>query len=316
MPPRQHVDVEPSSSRLIAATRKVNKHLRVPASDGARTPILNFTEELGFGNTAVLDHLAKELDGKAPFAMVDCERYSEANTPRLLVEIKRQLAHGCESYPTFQFRRFELGSAVIKEAIPFDIQREARRKLKRAAGQTFAPAMPDESASKGLIEFLLLLAPRFAWIGALALSLFQSRFPELYDFYKWYGHRDQQIRTSPLHLMENLNGWAFPGDEVSSLARAADFRRRDEVLIEALLADLRGVYRHGRLARDEWHNSVVLLRNADARTGRALLKRLRDVRTHLDRNAVRAEPLLIVAGSERRLDDCLSDERAEDGEPA
>lgn len=293
-------------ARLIAATRKVRDHLAAPGPGDPRPPILNFTEACGFGNTAVLDHLVAQLEQKTPKAMVDCSRFNTAQIPELLTQVKVQLGHRCEAYPGLQFRRLELGLAVIQAPIAFAFARAARRQLAAAAQMIFAPPTFDRWAVDGLRGFVGMFVPRFAWLGDLAVWLLQKRFPSLYDFYKWYGHRDRALGRDPITALENLNVWAYPPPAQNWAAN----NLVDEVLIEALLADVRSGYGRGRLSRSRhsWYNAVVLLRNADSEAGVALLQRLNGVRAFLDGAGVRAEALLVIAGSEVHINECLMDE--------
>lgn len=253
----------------------------------------------------LLDRIAAALDGRAPYVVIDCKEFSHENLPKLLAAAKARLAMPCPNYPRLWFRRLEVGLVVIERRIDETSQIAYTKAFKEAARKIIAPPATSKRNARGLVALLAQIGPRIAFLGAIGAWLFERRYPSLYEFYKWYGHRD---RPGPRHVPESrlgeLNNWAHPAGEHGIPKR----RLRDRQLIEAMLADLRHTYSRGRLSRHDWYRSVILLRNSRTRAGAVFRERLRSELAELESLGVPPPPLLVVAdgrtpGSDRGDDE-------------
>jgi len=253
----------------------------------------------------LLDRIAAALDGRAPHAVIDCKEFSHENLPQLLAAAKTRLAMPCPQYPRLWFRRFEVGLVVIERRIEETSQIAYTKAFKAAARRIIAPPATSRRDAQGLVALLAQVGPRIALAGAIVAWLFERRYPSLYDFYKWYGHRD---RPGPRHVPESrlgeLNNWAHPAGEHGVPKR----RLRDRQLIEAMLADLRHSYGHGRLSKHDWYRSVILLRNSRTRAGAVLRERLRSELADLEKAGVAPPPLLVIADGRTPIQDGGDDE--------
>lgn len=240
----------------------------------------------------LLDRIARALDGRAPHALIDCDDYEVEDLPTLLADVKTRLAEPCEYYPRLSFRRLEVGFAVIDQRIDNQIAIAYNRAFRDAARRIIAPPALSNRDAQGFVALLAQIGPRIALAGAVVVSLFQARYPALYDFYKWYGHRDRPGRRRlPETALGELNHFAHPAGGNATPNR----RERDRLLIEAMLADLRHAYGRRPLSRHEWYRCVILLRHSRSRTGAIFRERLRSVLTELEQLGVAAPPLLVVA---------------------
>ncbi|MQM24830.1 hypothetical protein [Glycomyces albidus] len=274
-----------------AAIRELRDQLTARKPGEPPPKVLAFPER-----TDLLRDFHDKLRRRAPVALINCQEFTEDPVPDLLTEIKRQLMQRCEPYPRLQFRRLEFALAVIEQSINFRNHRAAQRQIKQAAKSTFAPNPVSNTAVAEGGAVLGQVAPGAGGIPALLAGLYQARFPTLYSFYKWFGHRDIGALDEPLDYLANLNLWAHP--RVTGPARDVELRRRDRALIAAFLGDLRFAYGRGRLAKQQWYSCVALLRNADAHAGRSFVARLTEVTDRLDRAEVDPAPFLAVTDGE------------------
>jgi hypothetical protein len=271
-----------------AALRDLRSHLEAP-KPGQKSPrVLDYHERAD-----LLRDFEEKLKRKAPVAIVNCAEFTDDPVPDLLTDIKRQLMRRCEPYPKLQFRRLELALAVTDQPINFRNHRAAQRRIKQAARSTFAPPPVSANAVTEGGAVLGQVVPGTAQVPALLAGLYQARFPTLYSFYKWFGHRDVGEVDEPLDYLANLNLWAHPRPDQGPV-REAELRKRDRALIAAFLADLRFAYGRGRLAKEQWYCCVALLTNADAAPGKAFLARLKEVVGRLDRAEVDPAAFLVV----------------------
>ena len=245
-----------------------------------------------------LDLLDRALEHRAPHALVDCANFTADSLPALLLDAKAKLARPCESYPRMWFRRLEVGLVVAKDPITGIPQMAYTRAFRAAARQIIAGPVPSQRQLEGFTAVLAQIGPRIALIGALAVSLFQRRYPSLYEFYKWYGHRDRPgNRHVPETLLSELNNWANP----LGANATPNVAERDRLLIEAMLADLRHTYLRGRLSKHAWYRSVILLKHSQCRAGEDFLDRLRVVLDELAPLGIAPPPLLVVADGRSRI---------------
>lgn len=246
----------------------------------------------------MLDRLDRALEHRAPHALVDCSDFTADSLPTLLLDAKARLARPCESYPRMWFRRLEVGLVVAKDPIAGIPQVAYTRAFRSAARQIIAGPVASQRQLEGFTAVLAQIGPRIALVGALAVSLFQRRYPSLYEFYKWYGHRDRPgNRHVPETLLSELNNWANPPG-ANATTKVAE---RDRLLIEAMLADLRHGYRRGRLSKHAWYRSVILLKHSQCRAGEDFLDRLRAVLDELAPLGIAPPPLLVVADGRSRI---------------
>jgi hypothetical protein len=240
----------------------------------------------------LLDRIAEALDGRAPYAVVDCSEFDYQNLPQLLKAVKTRLSMPCPNYPRLWFRRFEVGLVVIAKPIDDTTQLAYSKAFKDAARQIITPPAASSRSARNLVALLAQIGPRIALVGAGVAWIFQRRYPSLYEFYKWYGHRDLPgPRRVPESRLGELNNWAHPAGDHGVPKR----RLRDRQLIEAMLADLRHAYGRGRLAGRDWYPCVILLRNSRTRAGAIFRERLRAELADLAANGVAPPPLLVVA---------------------
>jgi hypothetical protein len=246
----------------------------------------------------LLDRLDQALVHRAPHALVDCSDFTADSLHTLLLEAKAKLARPCDSYPRLWFRRLEVGLVVAEDPIGDIPQMAYTHAFRAAAKQIIAGPVASQRQLEGFTAVLAQIGPRIALVGALAVSLFQRRYPSLYEFYKWYGHRDRPgNRQVPETLLSELNNWAHPRGANATPNVSA----RDRLLIEAMLADLRHGYGRGRLAKHAWHRSVILLKHSRCRAGEDFLDRLRAVLAELALLGVKPPPLLVVADGRSRV---------------
>lgn len=271
-----------------AALRDLRSHLEAPKPGEQPPLVLAYPERAD-----LLREFEDKLKRKAPVGLVNCAEFTDDPVPDLLTDLKRQLMRRCEPYPKLQFRRLEFALAVTDQPINFRNHRAAQRKIKQAARATFAPPQMPAAAVAESGAVLGQVAPGTAQVPALIAGLYQARFPTLYSFYKWFGHRDVGEVDEPLDYLANLNLWAHPRPNQGP-ARDAELRKRDRALIAAFLADLRFAYGRGRLAKEQWYCCVALLANADAAAGKAFLARLQEVVDKLHRAEVDPTALLVV----------------------
>ncbi|MEU5155971.1 hypothetical protein [Glycomyces sp. NPDC021274] len=268
-------------------------------------PAEHYVELSASAPADLLDRIAAALDGRAPHVVIDCGEFSDENLPKLLAAAKARLAMPCPNYPRLWFRRLEVGLVVIERRIDETPQIAYTKAFKEAARNIIAPPATAKRRAQGFVALLAQIGPRIALMGAIGAWLFERRYPSLYEFYKWYGHRD---RPGPRHVPESrlgeLNNWAHPAGEHGTPKR----RLRDRQLIEAMLADLRHAYNRGRLSKHDWYRSVILLRNSHTRAGAVFRERLRSELAELERLGVPPPPLLVVADGRTSTSDAGDDE--------
>ncbi|MCC3761655.1 hypothetical protein K3N28_01020 [Glycomyces sp. TRM65418] len=271
---------------------KIRPHLDTPTAPSTPVgPTLHDVEIPSSAPETLLADIAAALNGKAPHALIDCADFTVDELPELLATAKTGLERPCEHYPRLWFRRLEVGFAVIAERIDNTYGLAYSRAFRTAARQTIAPPLLTQQKKEGIVALLAQIGPRVALAGAFAVSVMQRRYPSLYDFYKWWGHRDRPGDvTVPEARLSELNHHAHPPGANATPNR----RERDRLLIEAMLADLRHAYGRGRLAKHQWYRSVILLRHSHARTGSILRERLRSVLAELAAEGLAPPPLLVI----------------------
>ena len=266
---------------------RFKKLLELPSAPAKH--VLTLSDDAPFD---LLDRLNQAMVHRAPHALVDCSGFTEDSLQTLLQEAKAKLARPCDSYPRLWFRRLEVGLVVAKERIDSIPQMAYTHAFRAAAKQIIAGPVASQRQLEGFTAVLAQIGPRVALIGALAVSLFQRRYPSLYEFYKWYGHRDRPgNRQVPETLLSELNHWAHPPGRNA----VPDVAQRDRLLIEAMLADLRHGYRRGRLSKHAWYRSVILLKHSECEAGKDFLERLQTVLDELEPLGIAPPPLLVVA---------------------
>lgn len=282
----------------IAAVPEIGQNLLAPQRDGPRPSIVMTFGPQGIGKTALLHQLDHDLDQKTPRALLDCATYEQGEIPRLLTDAKLQFSRPCPGIGRLRFRRLEIGLASTRTPIDFgSSQRIAFRKLADLIIREIYPLPTDGGGGIGPDDRI----PVPSWLQTLIWKLFALVARPLSRTmlqwllrrpWRWHGHRDQQLPSSAIDELAELNTWAHA---------PAQHGKRDERLIEALLADIRDAFSRGTLAKPGWYNCVLLLDNADTDVGQTLLRHLGVLRERLQIASVAAEPLLVVAASDREL---------------
>lgn len=245
-------------------------------------PVIVLVGPRGSGKTSTLTWLGY-LGSHRPHAYYD---FGSA-APRRPHEVAGRLAYGL-SYriprqPALLFPRLTLGLVVVDPTLSLDENdsKRARNQLRQALHGPREPhAVGDHFAGvTGLLQDLNVL--RIPGAGLLASLIRQPpRVPlsvSRRTGLNWYAGP-----LSPLDELIALN-------QLAKSPAAADQTAVDRRLCKAFLADLRGEY--ARSGRDR--NSVVLLDNIDAESGREFL----DLLVELREAAEESDPLLVVAGA-------------------
>ncbi|MGH8877972.1 MAG: hypothetical protein ACRD0P_11615 [Stackebrandtia sp.] len=297
---------EPNRSYVAPVIRKAEVErfceFLPPPKDGTSPPILSITGSGGIGKTTFLRQLMKELNQLTPRAYVDCADFPEEDLPRFLQLAKFFLSLRCRPVGSLWFRRLEIGFIALDADVDFrSSHRGALRELSDAVDRRkhTVPDAFDQIAGAGTSDLLghALSLP----LGGIALpnttaemsKVMAERFAgwrnhsgRVKDALAWFGHRDRRAGDDPVSVLAELNRWQ------SSPNGPQD---RDELLIDAFLADIRDAFRFGGLKTREPYNCVLFMDNADRGLGPDFLDRIRELR-EVNRQIphLSAEQLLIV----------------------
>ncbi|MEU2614815.1 hypothetical protein ABZ570_24995 [Micromonospora sp. NPDC007271] len=256
-----------------------------------RTPILIFTGPKGCGKTALLDVLQNELQGKVPYARVNCGTLKSTTAWEVLSLLAFDLNRNAAGFRPIPFPRFVTAQVAISAQIdsPGPAARltirtaleNARRldQLRTFLGnlaQDVSGAIPGVSAVPGATT-AAQYAPNLILNGLVSWR--RGRRVMLGEGLEWYGSGDNAY--DQLVWLNKL-----------TREDASEAERKDatELLWAAFLADLRAGFAKRRAAR--WSlNCVLLLDDIDSKPGRLLYRALADARRG------EADPLTVVATS-------------------
>ncbi len=268
------------------------------------SPILVVEGFRGVGKTALLSALAAQLDQQVPYARLDLEVNKEVFVPQVLSALAFELSRKCPRYGEVRFPRFIIGQLVMPLELDLTDRAKARRQVVDALRRQLVVDVISEdallAAASGVQNIagqLFTLPGRIpdSWLR-LIVRWFRERVLrwriDLNSVQNWYGHQDLGRDHDPIDMLVDLNRWAANSeDEVNR-------RRRDELLWDAFLADLRAEFRRRRWADERSLNCVVLLDNADTDLAYLVLNQLaRARRQRAVGEQDDADPLTVVATS-------------------
>ncbi|WP_280261964.1 hypothetical protein [Nocardia wallacei] len=283
------------------ATELVRRLMR-RESDGRATrslshPVLVVEGARGYGKSALLDELARKLDGHVPCARVDFERYRVATVPEVLSAIAFQLGSVCESYGSLQFPLLSIGRQVMRADLPQD-RPAARTAIEQLLGRQIDAGSMRESLREASGELASLLEDEPITVAARIVALVgiepALRFVRRGRSWSpdWYGRREGTRHRDPLDVLVDLGSWAREGQHDQA----------EELLVAAFLADLRENFQRSRNAAEMTLNCVVLFDNADTALGQRVVNALVDARKgRWVLGEESADPMTVVATSRGEL---------------
>ncbi|GAA0366283.1 AAA family ATPase [Actinoallomurus spadix] len=285
------------------AVHVVREFMERPERGRRRTtreaPILLFEGPRGSGKTALLDLLARSLDGKVPYARVDFEDMGEAAGYEVLAALAFELNRQGGDYGRLGFPRFIVGRVIMEEKLDDKDRGQAYRQVKARLEQA-----RNIAALRGLIQMIApplqpilgipqqIPVPDFAGLllNGLLASGRRGRRLLLGAGQDWYGDQDLGLGHDPIDELVKLN----------SLHARGDREAVDGLLMSAFLADLRDDFEHRRAARQPY-TAAVLLDNVDTEEGRQFLLDLTQSRRAREADGRAAIPLTFVATSRGEL---------------
>ncbi len=260
-----------------------------------RHPVLVLEGARGCGKTALVDALVQRFEQRVPVARIDFERNRAATVPEVLSAIAFQLGNTCERYGSLEFSRLAIGRLVMEAELP------GSRPKARAEVQRLLSAHVDIDAIRPILRdtagaIAVLLAPDGAAVQAPArlgievvlrvIRRVRALSPE------WYAHQDRGLRKNPLDALVDLNTWTREGHTIQV----------NELLWNALLADLRHEFQKSKHAFEMTLNCVMLLDNTDTPLGQDFVNGLVEARkSRLVRGTDSADPVTAVATSRGEL---------------
>jgi ABC-type branched-subunit amino acid transport system substrate-binding protein len=282
------------------AVALVREFMTRPAPEGfaatRRTPILIFAGPKGYGKTALLGALEKELRDKVPYAQVDAGTMRSATwvaLSRLVFDLNRTAA----GYRKIPFPRFITAQIAISAKIT---------NLDQNAGKRVRAVLERSRKVDKLYEFLEDLAkqvmpepvkPLGALVRPIAKGLVSRRLGRRVVLGKgpdWWGAGDRAYDN--LARLSWLTRERPPTDrkketEAEKKERDEEEKEATKLLWSAFLADLRAAFARGHAKREWTLNCVLLLDNVDTEHGRRFYRELLDARRD------DADPMTVVATS-------------------
>lgn len=248
-------------------------------------PVLVVEGARGTGKSALLRHIAGQLDQRAPYARLDFEASPAADVPEVLSAVAFALGRYVPKYDAISFPRLAIARLVMQQTLDLSNHKAASRQvtdllvnerglntlragLGRAAGTAVNVLqgqfnLPDELRT--VLRDATDEAARGAWTTVLHRR--KVRRIALGASVRWFGHRDRDLRHDPVDVLIELNRWADdPG--------AGDQRQAiDELVWDAFLTDLRQHFRSNDA--DDWRlNCVLVMDNGDTRVGQEFVTSL------------------------------------------
>ncbi|WP_410586295.1 hypothetical protein [Amycolatopsis sp. lyj-23] len=288
---------------------KMLRQLLLRPGNGAAgyLPSVVFEGGARMGKTALLNELARGWAGKIPYSYLDVaaveDHLGDEALPELLAAIAVQLSRRCPIYGSLRFDRLVIGLQAAALNLDRDDPGGARRQvegmlaqrlglatLKRVLSGVAQQALKQVPAPVEAPGNLVELAVDAAVDGIAERLLTRNALGRARS---WYGHRDRHEPTDPVGQLIDLN------TALRHPALADAGGQFDELLCDALLADLRDNFRTARRAGEWAVNCLVLLDNLDCALGTAFLRAMASVRT-LDADAgVELPAPLVIAGTSR-----------------
>ncbi|RDI54226.1 hypothetical protein DFR68_102350 [Nocardia mexicana] len=260
-------------------------------------PVLVVEGARGYGKSALLDELARKLDGHVPCARVDFDRHRVATVPEVLSATAFQLGSACESYGSLQFPLLAVGRRVMRADLPDD-RPAARTAIGQMLGRQADGGSMRETLREASGELASLLEDEPITVAARLITVVgiepALRFVRRGRTWSpdWYGHRDGTKHRDPLDVLVDLSNWV----------REEQHAQVDELLLAAFLADLRENFQKSRTAAEMTLNCVLLFDNVDTALGQKFVNGLVDARK--GRRALgddSADPITVVAASRGEL---------------
>ncbi|MFE9658319.1 hypothetical protein [Micromonospora sp. NPDC006431] len=256
-----------------------------------RAPIMIFTGPKGCGKSALLNALESGLQGKVPYARVDCGTLKSTTAWEVLSLLAFGLNRNAAGYRSIPFPRFVTAQVAIATQIDSPgpsarlIVRTALENARRidqlraflsALAQDVTGAIAGVDGVPGAAT-AVQYAPNLILDGLVSWR--RGRRVVLGEGLEWYGSGNQAYDE-----LVRLN--LLTRDDASEAER----KEATELLWAAFLADLRAAFDKGRA--DAWSlNCVLLLDDIDSKPGRLLYRALADARRG------EADPLTVVATS-------------------
>lgn len=290
---------------MVAPIRRANpynelkRYLVVNHTPGAPAPpVLGMRAPTGAGKTTCLRELHRELDATAPRAYIDCSTLTSDDVPLLLEKTKFFLTQKCPPAGQLRFHRLEVGLVAMAASIDFTVHRVAMSQL-RAHMRTSLRTDPGwlsrmlsavTTDALGNVVQVPLVATGEQLAGSLSGlgAYFRSKSQGVIRAIRWYGQAlDGPVRP-PFAALAQLRQWSVDAEER---------RYRDELLVDAFLADLRENYAPGAFRAPLPYRCPLFLDNAGDGVGPEFLEVFADRREAADMAGLTADPLLIVAAS-------------------
>lgn len=298
-----------------AVEPKMLRQLLVRPTGGpaVHTPIVLFEGDARTGKTALLRSFAKGWAGKIPYSHLDVaaveEQLGEHALPELLAAIATQLSRRCALYGSLRFDRLVIGLRAAQLDLdddPAEARRQVEAMLTQRLGLATLKKVLSGAAQEALKQVPGAVDPPGGLVELAVDSFVDGAARRLLSrnahgrARSWYGHRDRGEPGDPVGQLIDLNA----GLRNPALAEPAS--QFDELLCDALLADLRDNFRTARHSAEWAVNCLVLLDNADCSLGSSFLHTVVALRTlDADTGADLPSPIVIAGASRGALRDRL-----------
>ncbi|ADD43409.1 hypothetical protein [Stackebrandtia nassauensis] len=291
---------------MVAPIRRANpynelkRHLKVDHTPGAPSPpMLSMRAPSGSGKTTCLRELHRELDATAPRAYMDCASLTSDDIPLLLEKTKFFMTQRCPPAGALRFNRLEVGLVAMAASIDFTVHRVAMRQLREHIRTSLRtdPGWLTRLLSAATTDALgnalpvPLVATSEELVGSLSVfgAYLRSKSQGILRAIRWYGQALDGPARPPFATLAQLHQWSADPEER---------RYRDDLLVDAFLADLRENYAPGAYRAPLPYRCPLFLDNASTGIGPEFLEVLADRREAAHVGGLTADPLLILAASQ------------------